>query len=213
VNIFDPKSLTSLKDTVKHDLRTAIISNELIPGERIIETEIAKKFGTSQVPVREALRGLEEEGLVKSIKYKGAFVADIDQTEIYHMYLLRAETEANVVGLILPTLTRRQIGELYDIAERMKMISEPEDYAALSAVDVEFHRRIIEWGQIAIYNRTWNMLNGHIRRFIAYMHPTTIEDGRIAYSTHEKLIHVLEQGNVEEAKAEFRNHIMWYFKR
>ncbi len=194
MNILEHTSLSSLKDKVKQEIRNAIISNELKPGERIIETEIAKKnFGTSQVPVREALRGLEEEGLVKSIKYKGAFAADINHSEIFHMYSLRAEIEANVVGIILPTLTKRHIGELYDIAERMKTNSEPQDYAALSAVDVEFHWKIIEWGQISVYNRIWHMLNGHIRRFIAYMHPSTTEDGRLAYGTHERLIIALEK--------------------
>jgi DNA-binding GntR family transcriptional regulator len=214
VNILKKPSVTSLKDEVKQKLRNAIISNELKPGERIIETEIAKNFGISQIPVREALRGLEEEGLVTSIKYKGAFVAEINESEIFHMYSLRAEIEANVIGHILPTLTRRHFGELHDIVEQMKKYSDqPEDYAVLSALDVEFHCTIIEWGQIAVHNRIWNMLNGHIRRYIAILHPRTILDGKEAYGTHMKLIEVIEQREVDKAKAEFKDHIMWAFSK
>jgi DNA-binding GntR family transcriptional regulator len=214
VNMLEKPPVASLKDEVKQKLRNAIISNELKPGERIIETEIAKNFGISQVPVREALRGLEEEGLVTSIKYKGAFVAEINQSEIFHMYSLRAEIEANVIGHILPSLTRRHFGELRDIVEQMKQYSDkPEDYAALSALDVEFHRTIIGWGQIAVYNRIWNMLNGHIRRFIAILHPTTILDGKAAYGTHLKLIEVMEERDTEKARAEFKDHIMWAFSK
>ncbi|KIL40321.1 hypothetical protein SD70_14690 [Gordoniibacillus kamchatkensis] len=202
----------SLKDEVRLKLRNAIISNELKPGERIVETEVAKNFGISQVPVREALRGLEEEGLVTSVKYKGAFVAEIDSSEIFHMFLLRAEIEANVVGLVMPSLTRRHFGELYDIVEQMKKYSdEPEHYAALSALDVEFHRTVIEWGQIAVYNRIWHMLDGHIRRFIAILHPQTILDGRAAYRTHTKLIEAMERRDADKAKAEFKDHILWAF--
>jgi DNA-binding GntR family transcriptional regulator len=204
-------SVASLKDKVKQEMRNAIISNELKPGERIIETEIAKSFGVSQVPVREALRGLEEEGLVTSIKYTGAFVAEINISEIFHMYTLRAEIEANVIALILPSLTKRHFGELYDIVERMK--TNDQNFAIVSAIDMDFHWKIVEWGQVSVYNRIWNMVNSHIRRFVTYMHPRTIQDGRDAFEVHKKLIEVLKQGDIEQAKAQFREHIMWAFSK
>ncbi|TDG00098.1 GntR family transcriptional regulator [Paenibacillus piri] len=206
-------SAASLKDTVRQAIRDAIISNQLKPGERIIETEVAKSLGVSQVPVREALRGLEEEGLVKSVKYTGAFVTEIDISEIFHMYTLRAEIEANVIAHILPSLTKRHFGELYDIVERMKTNGAPHDHAAASALDLQFHWTIVEWGQIAVYNRIWSMVNNHIHRFIAYMHPRTIEDGRDDYEYHKRLIEVLEQGDIDRAKADFRAHIMWAFSK
>ncbi|MDF2962925.1 MAG: GntR family transcriptional regulator [Paenibacillus sp.] len=213
MGIFGQAPVSSLKDKVRQEIRNAIISNELKPGERIIETEVAKQFGISQVPVREALRGLEEEGLVKSIKYTGAFVTEINISEIFHMYTLRAEIEANVIAHILPSLTKRHFGELYDIVERMKSSGVNQDYAVISAIDLEFHRKIVEWGDIAVYNRIWSMVNSHILRFITYMHPRTIEDGRDAFEVHKKLIEALEQGDIDQAKADFREHIMWAFSK
>ncbi|RPK05925.1 GntR family transcriptional regulator [Priestia endophytica] len=199
----------SLKDKVRQELRNEIILNRLKPGERIIETEIAKKFGTSQVPVREALRGLEEEGLVESIKYKGAFVTEIDMSEIHHIYTLRAQIETTVIKLILPTLSHRHFGELYDIIEEMK--NQQSDYGALSALDAKFHWKLIEWGGSEIYIRIWNMLSGHIRRFIAVVHPT-IEDKHIeTYENHKKLIEILESKDIEKAQTAFRDHIMKFF--
>jgi DNA-binding GntR family transcriptional regulator len=206
-------SAASLKDKVRQEIRNAIIANRLRPGERIVETEIAKSFGISQVPVREALRGLEEEGLVKSVKYTGAFVSEIDISEIFHMYTLRAEIEGNVLAHSLPAFTNRHFGELYDIVERMKANGAAQDYAAVSAVDLEFHAKIVEWGNIAVYNRVWSMVNHHIQRFIAYMHPRTVEDGRDAYEVHKKLIEVMEQRDVAQATSALREHIMWAFSK
>ncbi|QHE63316.1 GntR family transcriptional regulator [Rossellomorea vietnamensis] len=96
-------TLASLKDEVKKKLTKDIITLKLKPGDRIVETEVAKKLGISQVPVREALRGLEEEGLIKTIKYRGAFVTDINPVEMYHMFSLRAKIETDAIEAILPS--------------------------------------------------------------------------------------------------------------
>ncbi|MEW9669884.1 GntR family transcriptional regulator [Ammoniphilus sp. 3BR4] len=204
-------SVSSLKDEVKHEIRTAIISNKLKPGERIVETEIAKKFSISQVPVREALRGLEEEGLVRTVKYKGAFVTEIDPSEIYHIFLLRSEIESNVIEMILPKLTKQQLAELDEIVEKMQINENTEDDASLSALDLEFHSKIIQWGKIETYNRIWNMLYGHILRFNAYMQPNIQYKKAEMYGDHKRLVHILATGDVEKAKAAFQTHIMLYF--
>ncbi|MGF9714756.1 GntR family transcriptional regulator [Paenibacillus naphthalenovorans] len=198
--------LVSLKDEIKQKLREDIISNTLKPGQRIVETEIAKNHGISQVPVREALRGLEEEGLVKTVKYKGAFVTEINQVELYHIFSLRTEIETSVLEIVVPKLTRRDTGELYDIVEKMK--SGTPDYLTQSGFDMDFHSKIIEWSQIEIYNRVWGILNTHIRRYIAYFHPTIQIKPEEVYKYHLELVEVLEQGDVEKSKAAFREHIM-----
>jgi DNA-binding GntR family transcriptional regulator len=202
----DGLSLVPLKDKVKEVLRDDIILNNLKPGDRIVETEVAKKLGISQVPVREALRGLEEEGLIKTVKYKGAFVTEIDKVEMYHIFSLRAEIETNTLELMIPKLTNKDVGELYDIVERMK--NGNLDYLTQSKLDMEFHRTIIQWSKIEAYNRIWAMLNSHIRRYITALNPEVKIMPDEVYKYHLDLIKVLEKRDIENAKATFREHIM-----
>jgi DNA-binding GntR family transcriptional regulator len=200
------RSLVSLKDEVKQSLRVDIIMNKLKPGDRIVETEVAKNFGISQVPVREALRGLEEEGLIKTVKYKGAFVTDINPVEMYHIFSLRAEIETNAIEIILPSLTKKDIGELYDIVDKMKYGK--HDYVVQSELDMEFHRTIIEWSKIDVYTRIWTMLTSHIRRYITILNPQVQILPEEVYQYHLDLVKILEQKDVEKSKDAFKEHIM-----
>ncbi len=205
-NVKKRSSLVALKDEVKQQLREDIIKNNLKPGDRIVETEVAKRLGISQVPVREALRGLEEEGLINTIKYKGAFVTEINPIEMYHMFSLRAEIETNAIEYILPKLTKKDFGELYDIVDRMKYGK--QDYAVQSELDMEFHRTIIEWAGVDIYMRIWTMLNTHIRRYITILNPQVRILPEEVYQYHLELIKTLEDKDIERAKHVFREHIM-----
>ncbi|KYZ74785.1 hypothetical protein AXX12_16305 [Anaerosporomusa subterranea] len=202
-------SLNPLKDAVKQAVRNKIIENVFKPGQRIVETEIARDMQVSQIPVREALCGLEEEGLIKSVKYTGSFVTEINFKEMYHIYLLRSSIEANVIEMTLPKVTKAQFGTLHDIIDSMEDNQRKHvDYSCTSALDIEFHRIIVNWGDIETYNRIWTMLNGHIRRFIHFAHPQIANKQDRVYEDHKNLLRVLETRDVEEAKRVFKAHIM-----
>jgi len=196
----------SLKDKVKKILRDEIIINKLKPGERVVETEVAKRLGISQVPVREALRGLEEEGLIRTVKYKGAFVTEINKTEMYHIFSLRASIETNAIEIITPYLTNKKLGELYDIVEQMK--NEKPDYLLQSKLDMDFHRTIISWSGIETYNRIWSMLNSHIQRYITVLNPEIKIMPEEVYTYHLKLVEVLKEKDIQKSKEVFWKHIM-----
>jgi DNA-binding GntR family transcriptional regulator len=199
-------TLVSLKDEVKEKLREDIIMLKLEPGDRIVETEVAKRLGISQVPVREALRGLEEEGLINTIKYRGAFVSDINPVEMYHMFSLRAKIETDAIEAILPHLTKKNFGELYDIVDKMK--NGENDYAVQSRLDMEFHRTIIEWANVDVYLRIWGMLTNHIRRYITLLNPKVRILPEEVHQYHQALVETLEERDVEKAKNVFKEHIM-----
>ncbi|CAI9395144.1 GntR family transcriptional regulator [Niallia sp. Sow4_A1] len=196
----------SLKDKVKKILRDEIIINKLKPGDRVVETEVAKRLGISQVPVREALRGLEEEGLIRTVKYKGAFVTEINKTEMYHIFSLRASIETNAIEIITPYLTNKKLGELYDIVEQMK--NEKPDYLLQSKLDMEFHRTIISWSGIETYNRIWSMLNSHIQRYITVLNPEIKIMPEEVHTYHLKLVEVLKEKDIQKSKEVFWEHIM-----
>lgn len=203
-----------MKDSIKQIIRSKIIENKLKPGQRIVETEIARELQVSQIPVREALRGLEEEGLVKSVKYTGSFVTEINNWEMYHMHLLRSFIETTAVEMTLLKLTKKDFGMLHDIVDAMgESRKNLSDYSPMSALDIEFHQTIVAWSNVETYNRIWAMLNGHVRRFINVVHPTIEDKQAQVYEDHKMLLAVLEERDVEKAKQAVRAHIMDVFDR
>ncbi|MDR3588648.1 MAG: GntR family transcriptional regulator [Negativicutes bacterium] len=207
-------SSKSLKDTIRQIIRANIIDGRLKPGQRIVETEVAKELQVSPIPIREALCGLEEEGLVTSIKYKGAFVADINMDEMYHMFQLRSLIEAKVIELVLANLSKKNFGELHDIVDAMQeKKSNLGDYSTMSALDIEFHWTIINWSRIEAYKRSWTMLQGHVCRFINFIHPKVQDKQLQEYDDHRLLLEILEERDVEKAKAAIQAHIMDVFDK
>ena len=86
-----------LRDIVFQTLRNAIITGELQPGERLMETQLGEKLGVSRTPIREAIRKLELEGLVVMVPRKGAQVAQFTEKDIQDVLEVRAALEALAV--------------------------------------------------------------------------------------------------------------------
>lgn len=203
-----------LKDSIKEIIRNRIIDNLFEPGQRVVETEIARELQVSQIPVREALCCLEEEGLIKSVKFTGSFVTEVDNREMYHMHLLRSFIESAAIEMNLAKLTRKDFGELHDFVDAMgEQQRMNAAYPALAALDIEFHRTIVSWSQLETHNRIWRMLNGHVRRFINIVHPQIENKQAQIYEDHLRLLKVLEERDVEKAKRAITAHIMDVFDR
>src|SRR5438132_1176243 len=95
----------ALRDDVRRYLRHAIMRGALKPGEKIVESHVARALGVSQAPVREALRELEQLGLVVNHSRRGTFVRQITPHDAWELYTLRAELEVLAARLALPQLT------------------------------------------------------------------------------------------------------------
>jgi DNA-binding GntR family transcriptional regulator len=133
---------------------------------------------------------------------------------MYHMHLLRIFIESTALEMTLPTLSKKDFGALHDIVDAMgEKQRSHADYSAISALDIEFHRTIVGWSGVETYNRIWAMLNGHIRRFINVVHPQIENKQAQVYEDHRQLMEVLEERDVDKAKAAIRAHIMDVFDR
>ena len=90
MDISDPLTRSVLADQVKEWLLEAILSGTYPPDSRIVETAVAKELGTSQAPVREALRGLEALGIVEIAPFRGARVRRLEAAELLEAYVVRS---------------------------------------------------------------------------------------------------------------------------
>jgi DNA-binding GntR family transcriptional regulator len=127
------------QELVLETLREAILDGVLPPGARLRQEELAAAFGTSRIPVREALRMLEYEGLAVSEPHRGFTVTELDADEIEEIYDLRTILEVHALRLAIPLLTEADLAELQTLYDGM---NEPHDADAQLASRERFYLRL-----------------------------------------------------------------------
>jgi DNA-binding GntR family transcriptional regulator len=118
------------QDVVLASVREAILSGVLEPGARLRQEELADVFQTSRIPVREALRALEYEGLVRSEPHRGFTVTALDADDVEEVYDLRILLESHAVRLAIPLLTDEDLEELEQLSATMKNAATPDEQLA-----------------------------------------------------------------------------------
>jgi len=197
-------SRTVLREQVKDVLLQRIASGELKPGERLVETRIAQELGTSQAPVREALRDLQLMRLVESEPFRGSRVRVVDEEEVMEVFPVRASLEELAARLAAERLDG-DVSALVVELEAMKEAVRRDDTNALAQHDIAFHRLIIEAAGNSVLEQSWTSLGVESRITISlygvYMEPTQ------AAERHVKLIDAIRARNPAAAGREARKHV------
>lgn len=124
------ESNVTAQDLVLTSVRAAILAGVLSPGARLRQEDLAERFGTSRIPVREALRALEYEGLVTSEPHRGFTVTELDADDVEEVYDLRIVLESHAVRVALPLLTDEDLGELEQLYQAMTSAVAPDEQLA-----------------------------------------------------------------------------------
>jgi len=197
-------SRTVLREQVKDFLLQQIVSGELEPGARLVETRIAQELGTSQAPVREALRDLELLRLVESEPFRGSRVRVFDEGEMIQVYPVRASLEELAARLATVNLAG-DVSLLEIEFDAMREAAKAGDTRSLAEHDIAFHRVIVEAAENAVLEQCWISLGVESRIMITlygvYMDPTQ------AAERHISLIEAIGSGNVIGAGREARKHV------
>ena len=136
---------STLKSHIFQGLRDAIVSGRYRPGDRLNESKIAREFGISRIPVREALMQLQEHGLVMNHERRGMFVTRLSEEDVQRINSLRVVLEAEALKLCRLRISRKDAARLNEIMERMEAWTERTEMDA-AALDLEFHRTLWEAG-------------------------------------------------------------------
>jgi DNA-binding GntR family transcriptional regulator len=160
-----------LADQVKDHLLQAIFSGRYPPHSRIIETRVARELGTSQAPVREALRGLEALGVVEITPFRGARVRRPTADELLEAYAIRAELESLGARLAVPRMTDADLDDLIAYGEDMRRAAAAGDPHGVATADASFHGRMIEIAGNATLERVWRSLEPYSRTYITLIAP------------------------------------------
>src|SRR5690349_9454887 len=141
ITLLQTSSLTSL---VQAELERLILSGELAPGEKLTEMALATRLGVSRGPLREAFRMLEEAGLVRTEKNRGAFVRDIPIDEATEIFDLRAAMDELGGRQLSASITPAQLKEVRSLVDAMERAVKAEDARGYHLLNLQFHDRLVE---------------------------------------------------------------------
>ncbi len=193
-----------LRDQVRELLTARIVNGDYEPGERLVETRIAKDLGTSQAPVREALRELENIGLVVHEPYRGTRVRDQKPRELLDVFPVREALETVAVRLALPFLST-DASTLHERLENMRAAARSGDRHAFFSNDAGFHDAIVEAARNTWLTDAYNAIaiDQHVFVMITRLR---LDLGEVAES-HVPLLHAIESGKLGQAVKEVRAHL------
>jgi DNA-binding GntR family transcriptional regulator len=153
----------ALRVRVLGTLRRRIVSGELAAGSRLLETELATEMGVSRGPVREAIRHLEQEGLVETFTHRGAVVLGVPDDEIDGIYELRGMIEARATVRAFRYVNEADLEYLAGLVAEMDAAYARGDIGEVAELDLRFHGRIVELSGLALMRRIWSSLDGLVR--------------------------------------------------
>ena len=192
-------------NALKHFLRDAVLSGEYPPGSRIRQEDVALRFGASRLPVREALRILESEGLVTLVANTGAWVSHLSLEECQELYQIRERIEPLLLRYSLPELDSATLDELGALADEMQGGT---DVARFLQLDREFHLRSYGGAHTSMLGdmvqRLWNSTQHYRRAFTLISGPL---GNRAVHYEHQLLVGAMKRRDSEDAERVLTGHI------
>ncbi len=193
-----------LAEQIKERLLQAILEGRYPPDSRLVELQISRQLGTSQAPVREALRGLEALGVVEITPFRGARVRRPSTEEILEAYAVRSELESLGARLAVPRLTEVDLDELAGLVAEMQRAAGAGDARAVALADASFHARIIQISGNTALERVWRTLEPFSRTLITLIMPGA--DPQWTADLHEPVLAALRRRDPELTITALRHH-------
>jgi DNA-binding GntR family transcriptional regulator len=197
-------SRSVLADQIRDRLLEGILTGRYAPDSRIVETQVARELGTSQAPVREALRGLEAIGVVEITPFRGARVRRPTRRELLEAYVVRSALESLGARLAVPRMTDADVAELAGCVDQMQAAASAGDGHGVAEADARFHGRILELGDNGTLARVWRSLEPFSRTYITLVVPGA--DPRWSADLHLPILEALNERDVDEVVAALERH-------
>lgn len=194
---------SELVDVIRRD----ILTGELKPRERLVETALAQKYQVSRTPVREAIKQLEALGLVKLERYKGAVVSDINSAEVREMLFVRAGLEGMAAALAAARFTDEGLAQMRQYLDEMAQAAQARNIELFSIANEAFHTlTYVESGNHFLAELIHDILNRTWHERAASWH--SIGDVERNMAEHQRIYQALEAHDPELARREAEQHVI-----
>lgn len=219
VNGLKPVKTQVLRLDVADAIRNAIASGVLKPGQRVLEVELAEELGVSRLPIREAIRQLEHEGLLISLPHRGTFVAQVTENDIREMFSLRKALESLAARLVAERATAPEIETLQRLVDEMRIASGQRDYERLFEIDTRFHTLLCTYAHHERLLKHWNLVYGQwqaldsqmdeipVLNALAVDHPVITSLNHFA-DMHQALVDAIRAHDPDRAEQSMGQHMV-----
>jgi DNA-binding GntR family transcriptional regulator len=198
-----------LRDVVFNTLRDAILTGKLVPGERLMENQLAEKLGVSRTPVREALRMLELENLVELVPRKGAQVLDMSEKDITNILEVRSALEGLATSLACKKMTKEDLQQLKSMEADFEKAVADNDVEHFVDIDEDFHDLIFA----ATENDKLISIFRNLRIQLYRYRMAQAKNNETSMSTivahHRSIIRAIENHDAEEGASIAQGHIKY----
>lgn len=197
----------SLRGQVFQTIRENILKGKYQEDEELREATLGKELGVSRTPVREALRQLELEGLVKIIPNRGAFVTGISEKDVHDIYMIRSVLEGLCVRMAAEHITSEKIEELEEVLILSEYHLEKGNMEQLTELDGKFHRILYE----ASESRILDHVLSDFHKYVQLARRNSVKEearAKKSIEEHREILNALKEGNADAAEKYANAHIL-----
>lgn len=198
-----------LRDVVFNTLRDAILTGKLVPGERLMENQLAEKLGVSRTPVREALRMLELENLVELVPRKGAQVLDMSEKDIVNILEVRSALEGLATALACKKMTKEELQQLKELEEDFEKAVTDDDVEQFVDIDEDFHDMIFAATENDKLINIFRNLRIQLYRYRMAQAKNNETSMSTIVAHHRSIIRAIENHDGEEGASIAHGHIKY----
>ncbi|MDM0044739.1 phosphonate utilization associated transcriptional regulator [Variovorax dokdonensis] len=197
---------SSLPMVMQEEIERLIMTGELPVGSRVNESELAARFNTSRGPIREALRALEEAGLVRNEKNRGVFVREISFEEADEIYELREALEEVIGRRVAVAMTPDAIERLRAMVEAMRSAGKVKDLEQYAQLNLQFHDTLLDTAGSRKLTETYKRLVKELHLF----RMRALDSGgglEVSAGEHSAIVDAIASGDPEKAGLALRRHV------
>ena len=203
---FEMPNHRPLREMVYEELKARILTGKIIPGTRLMETELAENMGVSRTPIREAIRKLEKEGLVVIEPRRGAYASQISTDDMIAILEVRQNLEGLAAYFAASRISGEQLETLRDAYEKYNESVKEGITENMIKYDTKFHREIVNASQNKILIKMIEQLQELVLRF-RYIYYDDFRSSEKMPKEHGNIINAIAKGDAEAAKAAADDHI------
>jgi DNA-binding GntR family transcriptional regulator len=203
---FSVKDHRPLRDMVYGELRTLILTGKIRPGTRMMEIELADEMGVSRTPVREAIRKLEEEGLVFIEPRRGAYVSEVSVPDMVNILEVRGSLEGLAAYFAAQRMRQEKRAELREISARFDRALESGNMNEMIQNDTLFHRAIVDGSNNSYLVHMVERMQELVLRF-RYIYYKDFKRAEEMPDEHCRIFSAIIESRAEDARNEAEMHI------
>lgn len=200
---------SNLADRIADHIVGAIARGTIAPGKRLREVEMCESLGVSRIPLREALRILQAQGVITTIPNRGSFVTEFGSAETRELSEIRSTVERTAFTRVYMRLKTEPalLASLAEKLEELRRAARVEDQFHYSQADLSFHERVVELSGSPMLVAVWRSLARGVLFFMLQEKAVMVRYNQ-QVQDHERIFELLRSGSLEDLHREVDSHIL-----